>query len=452
MAGATNRSLKSAGFKPAAIKVIRSTGGRGLSLRSAIGHAQQHGLAVPAKAVDRAGTGGAPEGWKRAARGEPTKPAQSAAAAEAQAKAKQEARAIYERGNAASGGKLAEMRSNIRQLTGRAREADERLRTAKNNAESAARKALGEPKKGPKAKQNRAEHERKLAEAVRNNPDVQRAAAERASVRAQLSSTLASRDATAKARKQQRGAESGGQMDLFGAPAPRAPSPFERRMALRDARAVKGAQALAANMLAARRTNALRSQRAQVAARSLGAASAAMMAARKAKATAPKSAAELIRNAEKKHLYGVSIASMREMARRSLVDAGTARAKLNAERAQLAKAEAAVGSARGRYEHGEATKRASMQRYHVQKAAEAYAKHLSAAKDTMRSVRKAEADLPPDVRAQVRDQRSPPAIVLPEAGPSVESSIPGRQGRKEAPDVLGGEGVHEDHRGPRARR
>jgi hypothetical protein len=115
----------------------------------------------------------------------------------------------------------------------------------------------------------------------------------------------------------------------------------------------------------------------------------------------------LIRNAEKKHLYGVSIASMREMARRSLVDAGTARAKLNAERAQLAKAEAAVGSARGRYEHGEATKRASMQRYHVQKAAEAYAKHLSAAKDTMRSVRKAEADLPPDVRAQVRPQRQP---------------------------------------------
>jgi len=264
MAGANNRQLKAAGFKAAAIKVIRSTGGRGLSLRSAISSAQGHGLAVPAKAVQRAGTEGAPEGWKRAARGE--KPAQPAAASEANAKARQEARAVYEKGNAASGGKLAEMRSNIRQLTGRAREADERLRTAKNTAESAARKALGEPKKGPKAKQNRAEHERKLAEAVRSNPDVQRAAAERAAVRAQLSSTLASRNDTAKARKQQRGAESGGQMDLFsGAPAPRQPSPFERRIALRDARAAQVGRAIAPvgrSMLAQRQAVALQAKKA----------------------------------------------------------------------------------------------------------------------------------------------------------------------------------------------
>jgi hypothetical protein len=411
MAGANNRQLKAAGFKAAAIKVIRSTGGRGLSLRSAISSAQGHGLAVPAKAVQRAGAEGAPEGWKRAARGE--KPAQSAAASEANAKARQEARAVYEKGNAASGGKLAEMRSNIRQLTGRAREADERLRTAKNTAESAARKALGEPKKGPKAKQNRAEHERKLAEAVRSNPDVQRAAAERAAVRAQLSSTLASRNDTAKARKQQRGAESGGQMDLFsGAPAPRQPSPFERRIALRDARALRGAQALAATMSLRRKQDVARATRAPVVAKSLGAASAAMMAARRVKAANP-DAAMMINAAQRKHLGGLSIAGMRDMARKRLVDAGTARAKLVSAQA----AHAAAVSRRNdvhtnrhlsnAYSRQNAINAVTNAAYHVAEARAAYEGHMRSVKDTMRAVRKAEASLPPEVRAQIRPQKSP---------------------------------------------
>ncbi len=62
MAGANNKSLKAAGFKPAAIEKIRTTGGAGLSIRSAIGHAQQHGIAIPAKAA-----GQAPTGWQKAA-------------------------------------------------------------------------------------------------------------------------------------------------------------------------------------------------------------------------------------------------------------------------------------------------------------------------------------------------------------------------------------------------
>jgi hypothetical protein len=67
MAGANNKQLKSAGFKAAAIRTIRISAGRGLSIKSAIGHAQDYGLAVPAKAVDRSGIS-APEGWKAAAR------------------------------------------------------------------------------------------------------------------------------------------------------------------------------------------------------------------------------------------------------------------------------------------------------------------------------------------------------------------------------------------------
>ena len=265
MAGATNRSLKSAGFKPAAIKVIRSTGGRGLSLRSAIGHAQQHGLAVPAKAVDRAGTGGAPEGWKRAARGEPTKPAQSAAAAEAQAKAKQEARAIYERGNAASGGKLAEMRSNIREAVTRVRQAEQRLRDVESSARREVVQRIGQPKKGPKARQNQLAHDRAVASAMARRPELSAATAERNAAKTQLQGLLASRNATATSRAKTRQAEAAGQMGLFGAPAPRQPSPFERRIALRDARAAQVGRAIAPvgrSMLAQRQAVALQAKKA----------------------------------------------------------------------------------------------------------------------------------------------------------------------------------------------
>ena len=77
MAGATNRTLKRAGFKAAGIKQIRSTGGRGLSLESAISHAQKHGVAIPAKALP-ALRAEPPSGWKAAARGEkPKRPGES---------------------------------------------------------------------------------------------------------------------------------------------------------------------------------------------------------------------------------------------------------------------------------------------------------------------------------------------------------------------------------------
>lgn len=49
MAGASNRALKAAGFKPAEIKAIRSKVGGRLNLRSAISAATQHGIAVPDK-------------------------------------------------------------------------------------------------------------------------------------------------------------------------------------------------------------------------------------------------------------------------------------------------------------------------------------------------------------------------------------------------------------------
>jgi hypothetical protein len=51
MAGATNRQYKAAGLPKATIKVIRTHGGAGMSLRSAIQVAQSHGAHVPEKAL-----------------------------------------------------------------------------------------------------------------------------------------------------------------------------------------------------------------------------------------------------------------------------------------------------------------------------------------------------------------------------------------------------------------
>ena len=50
MAGATNRAFKAAGIPKAAIKELRVTGGRGLTLRSAIGLASERGIAIGDKA------------------------------------------------------------------------------------------------------------------------------------------------------------------------------------------------------------------------------------------------------------------------------------------------------------------------------------------------------------------------------------------------------------------
>jgi hypothetical protein len=72
MAGATNRHLKAMGFREAGIQQIRTTGGRGLSLESAISSARAHGVALPGPALQRVGAS-ASEGWKAASRGEKTK-------------------------------------------------------------------------------------------------------------------------------------------------------------------------------------------------------------------------------------------------------------------------------------------------------------------------------------------------------------------------------------------
>lgn len=72
MAGATNRHLKAMGFREAGIQQIRTTGGRGLSLESAISSARAHGVALPGPALKRVGAA-ASEGWKAASRGEKTK-------------------------------------------------------------------------------------------------------------------------------------------------------------------------------------------------------------------------------------------------------------------------------------------------------------------------------------------------------------------------------------------
>ena len=336
MAGANNRQLKAAGFKPAAIKVIRSTGGRGLSLRSAISTAQGHGLAVPAKAVERAGTEGAPEGWKRAARGE--KPAQSAAASEASeanAKARQEARAVYEKGNAASGGKLAEMRSNIRGLIGKVRAAEKAHTMASANAGVEAGKAMGPMPKG--GKKLDAYFAQKDALAAKN-PALQRAKAERAAVRAELASALASRNATATSRAKTRQAEAAGQMDLFGAPAPRQPSPFERRIALRDARRKDVFNQLGRDILARRKRDAaeIRTAQKEASIRETGRFQEALVA-RMKQAAADRQAAAVKRVAPGLRLAGASMmAARRQQASRNAEAAGAA------ERARTAATAAAI--------------------------------------------------------------------------------------------------------------
>jgi len=73
MAGATNRQLKKLGFREAGIVKIRTTGGRGLSIESAISHARSHGVALPGKALEHSPVAKPPPGWQAAARGEKTK-------------------------------------------------------------------------------------------------------------------------------------------------------------------------------------------------------------------------------------------------------------------------------------------------------------------------------------------------------------------------------------------
>lgn len=248
MAGATNRALKAAGIPKSAIKELRVTGGRGLSLRSAISMAGQRGIEIPQKAHDFLA--------KRDAKSAQKKPADDGAERQRRETAKAEARAVYERGNAASRDRLSAMRGDIRQRVRDVRDAEGVLRGAKDHAASIARKTTPAAKGGPKKRANERERDRAIESKVNNDPSVQRAAMQAKQARMRLQSALASRDATARARKQQRGAESGGQMDLFsGAPAPRAPSPFERRVALRNARE-RALGDLSRGMLARRKAGA----------------------------------------------------------------------------------------------------------------------------------------------------------------------------------------------------
>jgi hypothetical protein len=179
-------------------------------------------------------------------------------------------------------------------------------------------------------------------------------------------------------------------------------------MALRDARALRGAQALGAVMSARRKAEAARPARAAALAKSLAATSANVMAARRAGATSP---ANLIRVAERKHLQGMSIASSRDFARRRLIDAGTARAKLTEAKAEHSAALAKRDDVNARrhlsnaFSRQQADAAVSNSAYNVRKAQEVYSKHMGTVKETMRAVRKAEASLPPDVRATVRPQK-----------------------------------------------
>lgn len=250
MAGATNRAMKAAGIPKATQKVIRVNSGGAHTLKSAIAVAAAHGAEVP----DRVHAHIAARDGKAATK--TAKSAASAASTAEHAAKRAEARAVYERGNAASGDRLSAMRGNIRQLVSEKRQADRDVSNARGVAEQAAGARLGIPKKGPKAKQNQRAHKEAVDAAVNADPNVKRAAMAQVAARTALQSALQSRNATATARKAQRGAEAGGQQDLFsGAPAPRKPSPFERRMAVRDARAAMVGR-LGRNMLADRKAGA----------------------------------------------------------------------------------------------------------------------------------------------------------------------------------------------------
>lgn len=76
MAGANNRALKAAGIPKATIKTVRVARGSGLSVQSAIQHAQAHGLPMgKAKSGDLTG-------WQKAAAGVKATPAERVAALE----------------------------------------------------------------------------------------------------------------------------------------------------------------------------------------------------------------------------------------------------------------------------------------------------------------------------------------------------------------------------------
>lgn len=107
----------------------------------------------------------------------------------------------------------------------------------------------------------------------------------------------------------------------------------------------------------------------------------------------------------------MSITGSRDFARRRLVDAGTARGKLMEAKAAHAAALAKRDDAHARrhltnaFSRQQADAAVSHTAWNVRKATEADPAHMATVKDTMRAVRKAEASLPPEVRATVRPQK-----------------------------------------------
>ena len=403
MAGATNRAFKAAGIPKAAIKELRVTGGRGLTLRSAISLAGERGIQIPQKAHDFLAKRDAKSAQK-------AKPADDGAERQRRDAARAEARDVYERGNAGSRERLAGLRGDIRQRVQDVRDAEGTLRGAKGHAESTAQRAVPAAKGGPKKRQNERNRDRTIESRVANDPSVQRAAMQAKQARLRLQSALADRDATARARKQQRGAESGGQMDLFsGAPKPRAASPFERKVALRNARG-RALGDLSQGMMARRKAGAAAAANAPPPsaspklARNLAGLSRTVMAARKAGPPPER----LIAAAERKHAHGIPVAELRNSARRSLVDAGTARAKMNAALAKEAAVLATRDEARrlgGRHAYNEVTQRASMYRLDANQARGKVAEHMQSARRSLKLVRKVESALPPQARVVVRPKR-----------------------------------------------
>lgn len=223
MAGANNRQLKAAGWKPAAIQKIRSGQGGALSIRSAMKVADRVGVGTPAKAVQKHGTGSdAPAGWKDAASGKRRQ-------AEDGAKRLAEYRSAAEGHQRASDEGKRANRAAIREQIKRLRESEgdvASLRGSRPDFSLDTSRAL-----------NRAREDRQA-----------------------LAGLVRSRDAIANARKAER---TPGQMDLFGVPQPkRAESPFDRKMAEKRARE-EGARrfvplvsAISRNVMAARQTAA----------------------------------------------------------------------------------------------------------------------------------------------------------------------------------------------------
>lgn len=222
MAGATNRAFKAAGIPKKAMGEIRLKSSGPLTIQSAIQIAKQHGIALPEKALQRGAQrpegpkAQPPPGWQAAARGDTRRAAEGAQ-------------------------RLADYR---KAAEGHQRASDEGKRGLREQIREQIKKVNAADMAARRATEGARPFEAGTAEALNGAR----------TARAELSRLVGSRSNIAAARKAER---TPGQQDLFGVPQPkRAESPFERRMALRNARlAAAGADArkLAPNVSAVSR-------------------------------------------------------------------------------------------------------------------------------------------------------------------------------------------------------